>query len=516
MTDLTRRQLMRRSAAAAGGLTIAGSAASRMPRLSPVGRADAAVGLAIATGAGVVAGAALTHYVWDDGSAVDEEQYQEKVAEEVHNGLMQDATRIKGEQENFFNQTNNVTDLTESAATQDAQTAAVEEILNGSDRATVVQAASDAVSEYYATNQKNFLLHWDKIITDIHVMLKSVDSTDALSFGQVFDMRTDYGNGDPETYKGGTNAVNYDLLDGTTYTSESPVVGISGGANHWFDMRMTGHGGNATVKQVYIKPPDSGGSQQLMVDIANDYHGLWSDLKNKHNNAVSQAETVAGELFDGWKSGMIDQSQLVSASDFASMGQNSDNFAQANSTLASLGVPVSEPAVVIETEVPIEDQTTTDKTTTETKTETRRYEGVLAMRSPPSGGLPVGSPIDPDALPGPVFFSYNRENWDGEIVGAQTVLQDQFTIVQREGSGDTVSFNEPVDRVTESGLSAEEYAESMKSYNEAETRARSRQTEIIANSGGGGGFLSDLPLRNIAIAGGIAILGAFGLNAASN
>ncbi len=523
---MTRRSLLRRAAAGSGGVALAGYGSTQVPRLSPIGRAEAAVGLATVAAvgvAGVVGGTALGAHVWGNDSGIDEEEYQELVAEEVHNGLMQDGTRIAGEQANFFSQTSNVADLTVSAATQDAQTAAVNEILNGSDRSTVVQAASDAVTGYYATNQKNFLLHWDKIVGDIHAMLNTIDSTDALGFTDVFNMTTDYDH-PPNAYKGGVSTISYTLLDGTTYEADSPNVGESGGANHKFDITMTGHNGSS-INQIYLKPPD-GGSEELMVDIANEYNGLWTEIQNQHDNAVSQAETVAGRMHDNWQDGTISREQLVAASDLAAISQEADNFAEANADLASLGLPISDPAVVIELEVPLEETTTTTSTTTdgntttstttttttEPETETRRYGGVLAMRNPPDGGLPIGSPIDPNALPGPVFFSYNRKNENGERVGAQVVLQDTFTIVKSEGDGDSVTFRNPVDRVEQTDLSIEEYVKAMQTYQSAEEEARNRQMEIVVNSGGGsgGGFLSgiaDDTLFGVALVGGASLLG---------
>jgi hypothetical protein len=337
MSEMTRRDVLRRTAAVGGGAALISVGGEEVPRLSPVGRAHA-LGFtgAVIVGVAAVAGSyAYEEYVVDGETSVD-------VDKQVEDSVYQAATSVAQGREDWEEQLRQefmAPDDPEQTpygrtAWQEVRTAATKEIVNGGSESDAVAAAKTALDRATSRAAVNTIERWN---TGINALIEQMvyqheEGVNALEFsnGQSL-IATDYvGTPVESAIPSGTSSPNSMVhevevsglpTDVTSFDDRSepltalmPVFQNSNGTTYalnpvtelWIDV--------SNNVQINLWATHSSLETKVVLSGSTYYHTTQA-IANAYDSISSDLSTYVGELYQGIQQGAIEPSDILSSSD---------------------------------------------------------------------------------------------------------------------------------------------------------------------------------------------------------
>ncbi|WP_436934093.1 hypothetical protein [Halovenus marina] len=442
-----------------------------------------------------------------DGCSTDQADTQDL---QTKTQIYQSAASQYGINEPFLTVFNNYVKDTEDVAWLVAERAIGQSIQNGSSLTETKIAAQEAVGDYYAVKEQNFLEAWNTNAASINSLATQQSQFDEYVVDGLSSALNIQFSGDGQTAAGeqvtidSLSTTDYTLVNGSTINltqidmsltysgvgSKSgerydlafeydPINGIthiqdgSGSLNYVQGMHA---GGNIIVSQ----PPTN---SEFTEQIDTVYHPHWSepiaDLKATHSNVTADVSDYVDNAYNDINSGSVNISEWMSNVNLMNHYlTEGEGFSGAIAALAAGGMTAHDLSGTSWMEISYEAHDSALNTT---------YEGVLMSGEPaPNGSWEVNKTYDSEALPG----SQSVATLNGDVA----TLNGLFTIeAVYDANGDVI---EDPDLITpERTYSVANVSETNELIVDLGERIDELEEQIQENrtSGGGGIGFGGLP-----------------------
>jgi hypothetical protein len=392
--DLSRRALLRRTAAGGTALTVGASVDG-----GPVQDADALA--ASTTAALIVAGVAVSAAV---GWALRE--YEVIGKDDPPTGLTpgslkeqskQTARTRKSTNASTFIDNRNIIKGVNNAAFADGKVAAVEALNDGKSKSAVKTDAQNAVDEYQSTIVRNLLKSWNESVREIVSMSNTVQGHPDVTHQFFYEMNAKDGESDgPEKMSQVTSK--YTLANGNEFDllRLKPNVGQDYDIPWWSPVDRSGPAA-PTPKSITVGAGSDDEVTYLKYDEWNTLvNDIQSDYQSVRDGLILWVDTVYSQV----QSGELDVDDLLTPRELSQMSAGDSDFNQAVADLAALNLSANAD---VEAKVTFPDLNGT-------------FRGNLFYTG--SGTLSTGT-IQPSTDGEDYFFSYDSS----EISGSWTEYQ---------------------------------------------------------------------------------------------
>jgi hypothetical protein len=292
-----------------------------------------------------------------------------------------------------------------SVAWMKVEKAVAEAYKNGSSKAEAKVAAREAISNYYATKQKNLIERYNVTVSEFYTLYNQAEQEsiptgisgaflyeypDGTEYIEIFD------NPRTETLtlvnasKADSKAIviGYDesdqYADGTSFTAASgtqEVQSSDGAVTH-------------TVEAVRVRAPNSNYDDMTYLRF-NHFGDRWSQIQTMNDNLQSEAENFVNATYQDFESGTVNASDVVSSHTAmfeygVRSGNESEGLWRSTAALAMMGYD------------------TPDLNSSGTMTVEYRnanYTGVVLAQNAPGGNWSVGTTYNTSSIEGPVFMA---------------------------------------------------------------------------------------------------------------
>jgi len=338
----------------------------------------------------------------------------------------------------------------------DAKLAAIEEINNQAEKATVEQAALDEAKEALAGFQKQIVASGNQGIRTIVNYLEQIDEIDAVSVGQVFENAAGGDGaqlGDPSNVTTSTETI--DLLNGeqmNVLCFDPEYANNDVGPGSWANVTESNQGvyGTSTYYTIYAIEPDadkaypvlpvkggtygpSGSGDYALPDKYNHGATLWNQWQNLldawENDLKPDIQGYVTNAYDEVARGEIAPGDLLTARDVANTVGEDEPQNRALAHLRAANIPVKpDHPVSIETRV---------------NGRTMQLVDVLLSSTGETDSVSTGDTVDPSTVDHSYFVSYRPQD---------VVVQWPDTAYQDTIDGGTLTLTELPDQELEEWL----------------------------------------------------------------
>lgn len=520
-TELSRRSLLRTGASAGGAIAAGGAGAYHAVEESE------ALALTTAAAIGAVGSYTLAGYFAGRASKSVDRSAEQAEADwdnwvDFYNIAREHSTEDSSVMESFRRDVNTASNM----ARREGLYTIYEQASSGVDETGTTEAVNEAVDEAYTQIEKGIWNHYaarvqkfdeemdlvasDSFQTDPSEVVQLWDyasesyraptgsmwigtnddeeqfSWDALNFDASLEVTLP--NGDIHSIPGGWNNLirsgrRATSVLGLRMASEDLIAGVFDGDSQW----------DLALSQPTIREPDPSMFDSVNdgeVDFSDfdgrqtfvDYEGFFEmirELRSEHEASKNEVSTWMDTYYEDAASGDIDLTEMVGNSGLIETAKNASNFREAALALRVFGFPRSETALRLEFEIDGERQQT---------------DAYLAWSLAGDQTLPVGSPVNPESLPGTFYVAYNVEDEDGNVTGDIGEVIEPFTIVGTEDSVENGEVGFEANGTVTTSMDPEQVTGEFEATGDAKQDAEEARQDInIDNSlfGGGGLFGGD-------------------------
>ncbi|AUG48539.1 hypothetical protein BVU17_13760 [Haloarcula taiwanensis] len=392
---------------------------------------------------------------------------------QVKTDIYQSALNSNASTDNTLTVLNNDLKDAKTQARIEGKNAYIRALNNGSSKSAAKNAAKEAVSDFYATHQRNLLAEYTLTVSHFKYLRstalnESIDSSYVDTDDQSLSSTGDY------TYNWNQPTDSVTLTDGTTedytYVQISKTYG-PGGDTETYDHYITNTAKSGATLGISAKSLGvhgySSDTSYVAVVPFERFQSTWTTIENQDQTVRNEMDTLAENTYSAYQAGEINNSDLVDPYVLASQQSPGDDFqgwAAAQLTLLGTNSPENF------------DQIGSFQITTESGTQ---YEGVLfSQENPASGQFENGTTYNTSNIGGTqyVVTSDRIVELDGEFTIDSISTQDGQTVQNVTIQKTTYETT----NVTELKQQYEDLA-----YKRAQIEAREKALKQSA----GGGFL---------------------------
>jgi hypothetical protein len=284
---------------------------------------------------------------------------------------------------------------------QDAKTVArlkgknayVRALNNGSSKTAAKAAAKEAVSEHYATVQKNLANQWRTTLYNHDYLNETAMNESGIAIDYVTMEGYWDGGSSYDVYYSHMSNESVSLVNGRSVTVPRAMAtaGDRTDTLTYGYLSITGHtnrDGGTVPTGLKVQAPNQNYNSTLVLDNER-YTAAWSKIQSQNTEVQGEMDTLADNTYDAYQNGQINNSDLVDpyllASEY-SPGSEYQGWAAAQLTLLGTNSPENF------------DQIGRFNVSTESGTE---YQGVLfSQENPPSGQFSTNTTYNPSAING--------------------------------------------------------------------------------------------------------------------
>ena len=506
-SGLTRRGVMRKTAIGIGATATAGYGIASDS--GPVGNAQA-VPPALLPAAAAVGVLAYGEYV----AGPDEEEVADSLDWQAH---VDEFTRAREEELNINELLASLSrdvQLVQNKAREDAIFAIYEQAVDSGSEADATAAAEEAIDEAYATVERSiFDSHSLRVnrFWDVVQLLSDDSDSDSKTYW-LFDDGSADRMGIYSSYSVNTETDEKTLLDGSVI--EATEFHFD---NDDFDryVRLTADPANeiAGAEEYYtgfaVDEPDPENYESVdegldvSYTLANvirsrEWIDLMQSLYDEHSSMMDEVSAMVDSYFQPAQDGEIDLHNMAGPRHLTDTASEAEDYQEAAMALRAMGYPLSDQVCTVSIADPDDLDEDGDPVTHE-------RTGRLSWTAHSGNTLTVGSELDPDDIPGSIFFAYNEDHDDDTTTGEIRELTRPFTVESAEGA-EGVTFEDRALVESETQLTTEEIEQLFAEHYQANEEARENVHETATGGGGGWSGLSTTDKGIVAVVA-AAILG---------
>ncbi|WP_420181835.1 hypothetical protein ACNO8S_09580 [Haloarcula sp. KBTZ06] len=344
---------------------------------------------------------------------------------QVKTDIYQSALNSNASTDNTLTVLNNDLKDAKTQARIEGKNAYIRALNNGSSKSAAKNAAKEAVSDFYATHQRNLLAEYTLTVSHFKYLRstalnESIDSSYVDTDDQSLSSTGDY------TYDWNQPTDSVTLTDGTTedytYVQISKTYG-PGGDTETYDHYITNTAKSGATLGISAKSLGvhgySSDTSYVAVVPFERFQSTWTTIENQDQTVRDEMDTLAENTYSAYQAGEINNSDLVDPYVLASQQSPGDDFqgwAAAQLTLLGTNSPENF------------DQIGSFNVTTESGTQ---YEGVLfSQENPASGQFENGTTYNTSNIGGTqyVVTSDRIVELDGEFTIDSISTQDGQTV----------------------------------------------------------------------------------------
>ncbi|WP_146417598.1 hypothetical protein [Haloarcula hispanica] len=344
---------------------------------------------------------------------------------QVKTDIYQSALNSNASTDNTLTVLNNDLKDAKTQARIEGKNAYIRALNNGSSKSAAKNAAKEAVSDFYATHQRNLLAEYTLTVSHFGYLRstalnESIDSSYVDTDDQSLSSTGDY------TYDWNQPTDSVTLTDGTTedytYVQISKTYG-PGGDTETYDHYITNTAKSGATLGISAKSLGvhgySSDTSYVAVVPFERFQSTWTTIENQDQTVRDEMDTLAENTYSAYQAGEINNSDLVDPYVLASQQSPGDDFqgwAAAQLTLLGTNSPENF------------DQIGSFQITTESSTQ---YEGVLfSQENPASGQFENGTTYNTSNIGGTqyVVTSDRIVELDGEFTIDSISTQDGQTV----------------------------------------------------------------------------------------
>lgn len=423
-STFTRRGVMRKATAVGVGSAATVGGASRMGG-SPVGSARA-IAPALVVGGGIAAGAAASYLIKNVDNPFTgntNENYSELAAEAFHQRIRENALTVQQADAAVLGNFQNLLNSSSNHVIAQAKKAGIDELNKGNTEQDAKDAIQAEIDQFYKTQQKNLISHWNAQINRILSWHGELGNYGSLNTSTVFGVT--YG---PETDGLVEKSETYTLADGTNYSYTRIKVNKKDSSLTLYTLDLKTEFDNQSEHDLVIKPVDTGETVGLL-DVS-DYQDILNEISTLKTDISSEMTTWIEGVAPKYKAGDINTSDMISANDLVGDSQTQDGFSFAGASLASMGLKSNDFALRVEL---VETGETVD--------------GAIYHQDDSISSLQKDVQYDPQSdIAGTVYLAYNVTNTDADLGGETNTTNTTNTSepnITTDGSGALIALEEP-------------------------------------------------------------------------
>ncbi|MDS0241796.1 MULTISPECIES: hypothetical protein [unclassified Haloferax] len=407
------------------------------------------------------------------------EDMEQSDANQTKTDIYSAGTSVKAQEEVFKSTYGNYLNDSQSVAWMKAQVAVAEAYENGSSKAQARIAAKEAIADYYATRQINFIEQWNVSQGQIWTLYQQAEQEDGISTGSLgYITFNDPGDADPDrAFPVSVQSQTMTLVNGTTYDAHLWRVQNGNGPDAEASIGLTKIDYSGNLAGAYIKGPDSNYEDLQATDFYY-YYNTWPRFQTLNDNLQSEADNFVNATYDDFASGEINASDVISANTamFEYGTETGDNSSLYSSTAALALMGFDTPNLNSSGLMNVTYQGQT-------------YQGLVLARSAPGGAWTANTTYNTSNITGPVFLAAS----DGEKVDFDD--NTDFTINGMVSKDGTKIQTQNTTKYVYKTANTSELLEMQRQLTELRAEIEARE----ASAGGGGGGIPPLSTENKAL-----------------
>ncbi|WP_284009286.1 hypothetical protein [Haloarcula pelagica] len=413
-------------------------------------------------------------------------------ASQVKSDIYQSGQSAKASADTYHATLDNYLDDTANTARIIGKNAYVRALNNGSSKAAAKTAAKQAVSDYYATKQRNLVNQWNTQLAEVAYLDQVARNETDISANYVSLAYHEDGNmwdsGTTTTWQDGTTVL--PLVNGQSIKATTAnITGSREGAGYasWSTWGPTGitdsshkvpetyvwfhHGyyydynntDRVELLGVTVSPPNENFNSTRVMSFQR-YETAWTAIEQQNQQVQADMDTVVNNTYDAYRAGEINNSELVDPYVLARRdpGQGFQTWAAGQLVLTGQGVPDDF------------DQLGAFNITTENGDQ---YRGILTSPgNPPSGQFAVGETYNPDRINGTQYVILSDR---------YAALESNFTIHEIRTVNNETRQNVTIETPSYQTANVSQLEDEIEYLIELRKEQEARENNLDAGAGGG-------------------------------